>query len=236
MITTVEDLLAAQERGEVNPFYDYQDITMSEVIKCCLMFPIALIRLLFFIIFVLWGSLVACLLQCGCDPKQPYTPCRAAIVGCYQWVMARGILFLWGFIWIERSGSCVQTHVNGHRVVVVAAPHASLADALAVVCAGVSVSPVAIGWMRNVPFIGPMMALVQTIFVARHSKQSTTPGDGAPSTGPKPVGVAAQIAERVRSTDNFFPPLVFPEVLWHPNTNYALIDNDNLPHPTLTIT
>lgn len=131
-----------------------------------------------------------------------------------------------GVWWVERSGpAMVEQTADGRRVVVVAAPHSTLLDSMAVVCAGIATSPVAMDWLTKVPLVGTMARMFQAVFVERGSKQqapaptTTQPGE-APAPEPlspssRPGGVVAQLKARVQSEDRYFPPLVFPEGTTH---------------------
>jgi len=124
-----------------------------------------------------------------------------------QWIMARGLLFIWGFYWIECVGERPKGESNGKRVVVVAAPHVALSDAMALASLGLPVSPIAASWIANIPLIGSLANSWQSLMVQRRG--SKDPGAKLNAGG---GGVVAQLEERVRRSDEgFFAPLVFPE-------------------------
>jgi len=43
-IKSTEELLKHQERGNVNPFFNYTDVSYLECLKLCIMWPVALMR------------------------------------------------------------------------------------------------------------------------------------------------------------------------------------------------
>ena len=145
---SVEELMAAQARGEVNPFRDYHPITPLEFIKCVLLLPLALLRLVLMLILFALVCTVSLPITCGIDPSKPYSRCRGAIVACLQWVLARGTLLLMGFWLVEHQGETIISNVDGQRTVLAVAPHCSLVDAMAVASIGGAVSPLALSWVR----------------------------------------------------------------------------------------
>jgi len=181
MISDVQSLLDAQSKGEINPFFDYQPVTLTEIIKCIIMLPLCVVRLIFCVLLFTFSALLASIIVCGVDTTKPYGPCRAKIVACLQIAFCRMLMFLMGVYWLERSGPPMQAQVQGQRVVVAVAPHVSLLDAMAVVCAGLAVSPVVISWVPGVPFLGALCNMSQAILV--HRRQSS----GAPLTQAAPA-------------------------------------------------
>ena len=74
------------------------------------------------------------------------------------------------------TGATPADHVNGRRVVVVAAPHVALTDAMVLVSLGIPISPVAAGWVAQVPLIGSLAKAWQTIIVHRRDGGEKVPG------------------------------------------------------------
>ena len=195
-LTTLDQLLEWQDAGGINPFYDYQAVTMYEVCKYLVLWPLGLARLVLLLVWLLVCNTIAWLLLCclGDGSKKPNTSCHLLIVRIFQRVLARGMLFCLGFFWIEVKGEAIREQTeDGKRLVIVSAPHCNFVDGLIVICAGVAVSPVAMHWVSKLPLLGSVFTLTQGIKVVRGG------------------GVTALIQERVESPTLNSPPMIFPE-------------------------
>ena len=103
-ITTVEELLSHERGGGNNPFRDNNVFGCYEILKYCFMWPVALLRVLLSVIFLSVGAAVCWLVTCcSVEENEPYGPCLACFMRSMQWFMGRGLIFLWGFYWIEVS-------------------------------------------------------------------------------------------------------------------------------------
>lgn len=171
ILSDVQSLRDAQSRGEINPFFDYQPVTLTEIIKCVILLPLCVARLFLCMLLIPLSALLASIVVCGVDTSKPYGPCRAKIVAWLQFAFCRVLMFLMGVYWLERSGPPMQAQADGRRVVVAVAPHVSLLDAMAVCCAGAPVSPVVISWVPTIPFLGSLCNMSQAILV--HRRQNT---------------------------------------------------------------
>ena len=58
-------------------------------------------RLILIIMCFIFFSFLSWLVMIGVDLNEPYTDCRAMMVSIIQYSMARALLFLWGYYWIE---------------------------------------------------------------------------------------------------------------------------------------
>jgi lysophosphatidylcholine acyltransferase/lyso-PAF acetyltransferase len=174
---------------------DLPDTTYSKI-KFVLLTPLAIVRGIMFIVFLLLGGFFGVLASLGApqDMKTSWPFWRRILASPIS-PLARCLLFSIGFHWIEiddRQKTKAQTIVIG--------PHTALMDSFFITYYFLP-SPISKSVVRDIPVFGSLCIALQTIFVDRESS----------STGPYSRKNVIE-AMNLRAKDRRFPRMcIFPE-------------------------
>ena len=174
-LITVED---AQVPSRVNPFINTTPGAPSacEWVKIALLLPLAIVRVLLALVFIVIGAPFAYLSLVGYDPgpdpslpvplscwrKALYLPMRLAV---------RGILACLGFMWVSVKGNKVPSS----EAPLLLPNHMGFVEPLYLMCR-YGVSHVAKAETKSIPVVGALGRAVQQVYVRRSSATAPVPG------------------------------------------------------------
>eukprot|EP00978_Attheya_sp_CCMP212_P012710 scaffold31809_cov38-Attheya_sp.AAC.1 len=197
-----------------NPFVRHPTSRLG-LLKMMLFGPILVpIRLTGAILTLLLALAWVNVASLGCDTKAPYSPLRRTILlgGCR--VLARILLFFYGYIWIhetretppENNSNQQQQTPAPKKASLIVVNHVGFAELLYLAsrdgCCFVSKAE-----NRSLPVIGRVAEVMQCIFVDRGDTTAQHGGGAGAATSSKSTTTMEEILERAQAEPGTWPPL-----------------------------
>jgi lysophosphatidylcholine acyltransferase/lyso-PAF acetyltransferase len=183
-----------------NPFLHHPTSRLGKIKMLLTGSVLVPVRLIGVVVTLLLAWLGATLALVGSDPSKPYSPLRQCILfgGCR--IFARTLLFFYGYVWIKETYEVKDPKQRAKQppASVVVCNHVGFAELLFLVarygCCFVSKES-----NRNLPVIGKVSEVMQSIFVNRRER-----GRGGSSSN---NSTSAKIIERMQAPPGTWPLL-----------------------------